>query len=120
MVQYICHVKLIKRNSVTLETVQDFLIKLGNKPHMHMLEVSVFSLNHLTVQTYQNYEPPQRSQYFQSHFSASKLKGISLIFFSVKNIRPGDQLLKVKFFENFDFNSTLFSKHVPNFCRPSS
>ena len=33
--------------------------------------------------TYQNYEqPPQRVQdsYFQSHFSASKIKGIFLIF----------------------------------------
>jgi hypothetical protein len=47
-------------------------------------------------QTYQNYEQsPQRLQklYFQSHFSASKINGIFLNFFSVKNIRPGDQLL---------------------------
>ena len=29
-----------------------------------------------------------------------------MIFFSVKNIRLGDQLLKMKFFENFDFLST--------------
>ena len=57
-------------------------------------------------QTYQNYEqPPQRLQnsYFQSHFSGSKINGIFLNFFSVKNIRLGDQLLKMKFFENFDF-----------------
>ena len=29
----------------TLETVQDFLIKLGIKPLMHLLEISIFSLN---------------------------------------------------------------------------
>ena len=28
-----------------LETVQDFLIKLGIKPLMHLLEISIFSLN---------------------------------------------------------------------------
>ena len=40
-------------------------------------------------QTYQNNEqPPQRLQNsdFQSHFSASKINRIFLIFFSVKNI----------------------------------
>ena len=29
-----------------LKTVQDFLIKLGIKPLMHLLEISIFSLNH--------------------------------------------------------------------------
>ena len=29
----------------TVETVQDFLIKLGIKPLMHLLEISIFSLN---------------------------------------------------------------------------
>ena len=32
-----------------LETVQDFLIKLGIKPRMHILEISIFSLNHVIV-----------------------------------------------------------------------
>ena len=51
-------------------------------------------------QTYQKYEqPPQILQfsYFQSHFSASKFNGIFLIFFSVMNIRLGDQLLEMIF-----------------------
>ena len=65
-------------------------------------------------QTYQNYEQPSerlQNLYFQSHFSASKINGIFLIFFSVKNIRLGDRLLYLNFFENFDFLSTLvFSK----------
>ena len=32
-----------------VETVQDFLIKLGIKPRMHILEISIFSLNHVIV-----------------------------------------------------------------------
>ena len=31
----------------TLETVQDFLIKLDIKPLMHLLEISTFSLNNV-------------------------------------------------------------------------
>ena len=54
---------------VGVETIQYFLIKLAKSCHH---------------QNYQNCEqPPQRLQnlYFQSRFSASKIKGISLIFF---------------------------------------
>ena len=46
----------MKRNKVrlvqkvcTLESVQDFLIKLGIKPLMHLLEISTFSLNNVIV-----------------------------------------------------------------------
>ena len=58
-----------------VETVQDFLIKLGIKPRMHILIGNKhFFTKSCRRQTYQNYEqPPQRLQnwYFQSHFSAS-------------------------------------------------
>ena len=59
-------------------------------------------------QTYKNYEqPPQRwhNSYFQSHLSTAKINGIFLIFFSVKNIRLGDQLfiMKTSIFKNFVF-----------------
>ena len=30
-----------------LDTIQDFLCKLGMKPHMHLVEISIFSLNHV-------------------------------------------------------------------------
>ena len=33
----------------TLDTVQDFLIKLGIKPCLHILKISIFSLNHVIV-----------------------------------------------------------------------
>ena len=32
-----------------LDTFQDFLIKLGIKPRRHILEISIFSLNHVIV-----------------------------------------------------------------------
>ena len=52
------------------------------------IENKHFSQNHVIVSP--NCEqPPQSLQnsYIHSHFSASKINGISLIFFSVKNIR---------------------------------
>ena len=33
----------------TVDTIQDFLCKLGMKPHMHLVEISIFSLNHVIV-----------------------------------------------------------------------
>ena len=36
---------VLKTPDARLETVQDFLIKLGIKPLMHLLEISIFSLN---------------------------------------------------------------------------
>ena len=32
-----------------LDTIQDFLCKLGMKPHMYLVEISIFSLNHVIV-----------------------------------------------------------------------
>ena len=32
-----------------VDTVSDFLIKLGIKPIMHLVEISIFSLNNVTV-----------------------------------------------------------------------
>jgi hypothetical protein len=69
-------------------------------------------------QPYQNYEQhPQRLQNsdFQSHFLASKIHGIFLIFFSVKNIRLGVKLLQIKMFENFDFKALHCLKMCPIF-----
>ena len=40
-----CKPSLALFGAYTLETVQDFLIKSDIKPLMHLLEISVFSLN---------------------------------------------------------------------------
>jgi hypothetical protein len=52
---------------------------------------------------------------FQSQFSMSKIIGIFLIFFSLKNISLKEGFLLLSFFENYNFWTTLFSKMVPNF-----
>ena len=59
----------------------------------------------------------QRSQNseFQSHFSVSRIGRNFPKKNSVKNIWLEDQLILMKFFENFDFYSTLFTKIVHNF-----
>ena len=35
----------------TLDTVQDFLIKLGIKPRMHLFEIGIFLLHHVIVRS---------------------------------------------------------------------
>ena len=60
----------------------------------------------MSLLDYQNYEQhPQTSQNydFQSNFSVLKIGRIFPIFFSLKNIGLGDQLLIKNVFENFDF-----------------
>ena len=60
-----------------VDTVQDFLIKLGIKPLLHILEISIFSLNNDIVRLTKimNKQPCQRFQNskFQSLFSVSKI-----------------------------------------------
>ena len=34
-----------------IDTVRDILIKLDMKPHMHLVEISIFSLNNVTVRS---------------------------------------------------------------------
>ena len=45
----------------------------------------------------------QQNSDFQSHFSMSKIDRILLNFFSLKNIKKGEQLLLLSYFDNFDF-----------------
>jgi hypothetical protein len=68
------------------------------KPHMHIVGISIFSLDSVHVQTYQNYEqPPQTTQNsdFRSHFSVLKIGRICPKNISVKDFTVGDQLLLV-------------------------
>ena len=36
-----------QRSSWIIETIQDFLCNLGMKLHMHLVEISIFSINHV-------------------------------------------------------------------------
>ena len=88
-----------------LETVQDFLIKLDIKPLMHLLEISIFSLNNdlaRLTKIMNNLVKDLKILSFKVIFLCLKLVE-SFQKKSVKNIWLGDQLILMKFFENFDF-----------------
>ena len=90
-----------------LESVQDFLIKLDMKPCMHLVEIRFFfSLNNFVVRPTKimnNFFINDKICTFKVTFQHQKSMEFFWTFFSVKNIRPGDQLWKRKFFESFDF-----------------
>ena len=41
--------KIILSYGCTIDTIQDFLCKLGMKPHIHLVEIRIFSLNRVIV-----------------------------------------------------------------------
>ena len=45
----------------------------------------------------------QHNSDVQSQFAIPKIGGILLIFLLLQNIKKGDQLLLLKYFDNFDF-----------------
>ena len=69
---------------------------------------NIFGLSVLELKKQHNFD-------FQIHFSMSKIGGILLIFFSLKNIKKGDQLLLLTYLDNFDFLCTLLLKVGPIF-----
>ena len=100
MLNYLCAVP------ATIETVQDFLIKLDIKPLMHLLEINIFSLNNDIVRVTKivnNLVQDLKILRFKVIFQCLKLVKSFQKKFSVKNIWLGDQLILMKFFENFDF-----------------
>ena len=93
------------RQSLVIDTVQDFLIKLGIKPRLHILKISIFSQNHVIVRPTKimiNLLKDYKIVLSKSFFSIKNQQNL-FDFFSVKNISLGDKLLKMNFFENFDF-----------------
>ena len=89
-----------------LETVQDFLIKLGFKPLMRLLEIGIFSLNNDLVRLTKimnNLVKDLKILSFKVIFQCLKLVESFQKNNSVKNIWLGDQLILMKFSENFDF-----------------
>jgi len=90
------------------------------KPCMHLVEVSIFSLNNVTVR------PTKIMNNLLEHLKILIFKVIFLCYKlvesfqkkkSLKNIGLGDQILLKKDFEIFYFLCALFSKNVPYFCR---
>ena len=90
----------------TLESVQDFLIKLDMKPCVHLVEISIFSLNHVIIRLTQimnNFLKHLKIRTFKVIFLCQKLVESFPKTFSMKNIWLEDQLLVKNVFENFDF-----------------
>ena len=80
----------------SVDTVQDFLIKLGIKPRLHILKISIFSLNHVIVRPTKimnNLLKVCKICTFKVIFGIINQPNLSKFFFSVKNIWLGDQLL---------------------------
>ena len=92
--------------SYILETVQDFLINKDIKPLIHLLEISIFSLNNDLVRLAKimnNLVKDLKILTFKVIFKYRKLVESFQKKKSVKNIWLEDQLIFMKFFENFDF-----------------
>ena len=97
---------LVQQVPCTLETFQDFLIKLDIEPLMHLLKISIFSLNSDIIRLTKimnNLVKDCKIRTFKVIFQCLKLVESFRKKNSVKNIWLGDQLLLMKFFENFDF-----------------
>ena len=76
-------------NAVRLDTVQDFLIELGIKPLMHLLEINIFSLNNDIVRLTKimnNLVKDLKILSFKVIFQCLKLVESFQKKFSVKNI----------------------------------
>ena len=87
---------LLSFRSSTLETTQDFLIKLDIKPLMHLLKISIFSLNNDIIRLTKimnNLLKHLQIRIFKVIFLCLKLVKSFQKKNSMKNIWLGDQLL---------------------------
>ena len=110
---------LLVVHTYKLDAFQYFLIKLGIQPPMHLLKISIFSLNHVIfrpTKIMNNLLKDCRINTFKVIFQHQKSTESFWIFFSVKNIWLGDQLLVIFLKTSTLKVHTLFSKNVPNFC----
>ena len=94
--------RIVAKGGSVVESVQNFLIKLDIKPLMHLLEISIFSLNVRLTKIMNNLVKDIKILSFKVIFKCLKLVE-SFKKKSVKNIWLEDQLILIKFFENFDF-----------------
>ena len=101
-----------------LETVQDFLIELDIKPLMHLLQISIFSLNNDLVRL---------SKIMSNLVKDLKILSFKFIFYclklvesfqkknSLKNILSGDHLVLMIFLKNLIFKELYLIKMFPIF-----
>ena len=94
-----------------IDTVQDFLIMLGIKPRLHILKISIFTLNHAIVRPtkiIKDLLKDRKILIFIVIFQSRKLAE-SFWFFFYEEYWTG-RPATIDFFLN-----ALFSKNVPNF-----
>ena len=68
MILLIVHLATNHAYALCWDTIQDFLIKLGIKPCLHVLKISIFSLNHVIIRPIKKTPQSLQNSYFQSHF----------------------------------------------------
>ena len=81
------------------------------KPPVHLLEISIFSLNNVTVRL-----TKIMNNLLEGSSQMLKINWIFQIFFCEEYWIRKPTFIQF-FSENFDFESTLLSKNVPNFCQ---
>ena len=104
---------LFPSNISKVDTFQDFLIKLGIKPCMHLWEISIFSLNNLIVRpskimnrAYKKWANFQKTKYFQSQSfqNISFIKVVVGFFVYLSNLIQGQRILQLSFVNKGDCN----------------
>ena len=114
-----CLLLLLLANTYLVESFYGlnfmFLIKSCSKLWPLMKNDPLKSRFHISYQDSEISWWKMPISYFQSHFSRSKISQICPIFFSSKNIKLGDQLLLMKFFEKIIWRILYFLKTCPFF-----
>jgi hypothetical protein len=105
-----------------LDTVQDFLIKLGIKLCLHVLKISILSLNHVIVRPTKimnklnNILKICKNCTFKVTFQHQKPMESFWFFFSEEYLTRRSTFIN-EIFWKLRFIKSFFSKNVPNFCR---
>ena len=113
-----CLLHIFIVHTFKVETVQDFLIKLGIKALMHLLELSIFSLNNDIVRLTKimnNLVKDLKILSFKVIFQCLKLVESFQKKISVKNIWLGGHFISMKVSWNFDFKVFYLLKMCPIF-----
>ena len=100
--------KLPRQLTPLLDTIQDFLGKLGIKPHIYLLKIIIFSLYNIIVRPTKISWKTTEFWFSWSFFSVENQWNLSEFFFQWRiSDYLGEQLLLMIF----------FFKNVSNFCR---
>ena len=89
-------------NTLVVESVQDFLVKLDMKPCIHLVEISIFSINHIIVRLTKimnNLIKESINSDFKSHFSVLNECAQSLLALFIISV-SGRAKIKLYFYHS--------------------